>query len=678
MTTIQSGSFSTLNASVPPDPFKHVKYTLGMVLGADDFNQEFAYQDEHLHWLTRETLGYGTVCGLQVTYDTGGPGGKRRIVVDSGSAITPRGELVRVPAIQCAVIDNWLEANSADLPSYIHTGSPDSAVSLYVVLGYRACPTDPMPIPGDPCRSEDEAKAESRWEDDFQLQIRFTPPEQRQEDAIRDFVDWLRQVEVDPTIADDAARRETFEAAIRQAIPQLMSPPESPIAGDYILASPPADLRIPAGSECDYWRRAFRIWAVELRRLWLGTGESCAGVPPEEDGVLLAEVVVPLAGDRDDTGSPLDIREDRRPYLLPLRLLQEWLLCGTIESALALIVAGNTVKALTWGNAGDPGSSPAYSREDHVHPLPHPLSGEVTGPLDDTQVTRLLGKELVDTDPTSLTGTKVLTFTDSNDQWSPQDVSALISPGTTVVEEITWGQGSSVGGSMDYSPADHTHGTPANPVDGLALAGDVTGPVTDTTVAAIQGNTVAASTPNNGDVLQYVQSTAATSGKWVPAPIPIVPAPPTTGPRVVAAGGFQPGGAPDWIWPAAGNFRALFLAERTTAAGLPYILYLLQFDDFKPGEVNYVIKGTPLNTTEGPQRTFEVIENTNALKDVATMVSNPDGTPIATVSSDLVLGRKKLMSAPILQSNGIVVRLSGATTKDVGGFMVEISEFPFK
>ena len=31
------------SAVTRPDPFKHVNYSLGMVLGVDDFTQEFAY-----------------------------------------------------------------------------------------------------------------------------------------------------------------------------------------------------------------------------------------------------------------------------------------------------------------------------------------------------------------------------------------------------------------------------------------------------------------------------------------------------------------------------------------------------------------------------------------------------------------------------------------------------------
>ena len=38
-----ASALAALPRLAPLDPTKHVKYTLGMVLGVDDFDQEFAY-----------------------------------------------------------------------------------------------------------------------------------------------------------------------------------------------------------------------------------------------------------------------------------------------------------------------------------------------------------------------------------------------------------------------------------------------------------------------------------------------------------------------------------------------------------------------------------------------------------------------------------------------------------
>ena len=52
----------------PIDVSKHVNFTLGMVLGVDDFDQEFAYLSARDRWLARDLHGYGTTCGLAVTH----------------------------------------------------------------------------------------------------------------------------------------------------------------------------------------------------------------------------------------------------------------------------------------------------------------------------------------------------------------------------------------------------------------------------------------------------------------------------------------------------------------------------------------------------------------------------------------------------------------------------------
>ena len=85
------------------DPFKHVKYNLGMVLGVDDFDQEFAYLAGHDQWLARDLIGYGTVCGLNVSIET--DANEPRVNVGAGVALNPRGQMIRVTPAQCAYLE---------------------------------------------------------------------------------------------------------------------------------------------------------------------------------------------------------------------------------------------------------------------------------------------------------------------------------------------------------------------------------------------------------------------------------------------------------------------------------------------------------------------------------------------------------------------------------------------
>ena len=184
-------------AGAPPDPAKHVRFTDGMILGVDDFTQEFAYLANRDRWIVRDLLGYGTVSGLRVWIEDDGAKGPR-VVVEPGVAVTPRGELVRVPVAQCAHLNEWLAG--ADQVSYLvnrpgPASPPGDRVDVYVTLCYRECEIDQVPIPGEPCRHEEDLTAPSRILDDFRLELRFMPPEQPDEAAIRDFVEWLASIQ---------------------------------------------------------------------------------------------------------------------------------------------------------------------------------------------------------------------------------------------------------------------------------------------------------------------------------------------------------------------------------------------------------------------------------------------------------------------------------------------------
>ena len=200
-----------------PDPTKHVKYNLGMVLGVDDFNQEFAYLSGRDQWLARDLIGYGTVRGLRVKVGVDTEKGPR-VEVEPGVAISPRGQLICVPTAQCAYLRDALASRGNEFVT-----SPSSDVAeLYVVLCYRDCPTDDVPIAGEPCRSEAELKASSRLTDDFMLELRSKAPNQREENAVRDFVEWLKRIDVSDTIANSTPLNQ-FLAAIRAAAEPWLS-----------------------------------------------------------------------------------------------------------------------------------------------------------------------------------------------------------------------------------------------------------------------------------------------------------------------------------------------------------------------------------------------------------------------------------------------------------------------
>lgn len=315
-----------------PNPAKHVNFNVGMVLGVDDFTQEFAYLSGRDQWLARDLIGYGTVRGLNVRIEVDAVKGPR-VVVEPGVALSPRGQLICVPAAQCAYLKNWVADHSEDIAT--HLGSPpDTSLPLYVVLCYRNCPTDNVPIAGEPCRSEDKLMAPSRLSDDFSLELRLEKPNQREENAVRDFVAWLKQVEI--SADQQSTPLDQFLQAIRDAASVWLTSPLSSPPDDFMFGSPPGSLVIKAADASDYLRAAFRVWVTELRPRWIARWHGCAATHIEgdhaedEDCVLLAALDVPLLplspGTFDIPNDTIAVNQDERPYLVHLRLLQEWLL----------------------------------------------------------------------------------------------------------------------------------------------------------------------------------------------------------------------------------------------------------------------------------------------------------------------------------------------------------------
>jgi len=250
----------------------------------------------------------------------------------------------------------------------------------------------------------------SRIMDSYQLHLKFAPPPaQPEEDAVREFVAWLRTVEIssDP----DTLSLEMFEAQIRERFTPLS--PLSPLSPLLPLSplSPPGNLKIPAAQSVEYLRAAFLMWTTELRSL-----SGCGDIPAEEC-MLLAKVNVSLVWDALTNvwvlASPIvaTLDETQRPYVLHLRMLQEWALGNLTVSG----VAGPL----------SPPASPGIT-----------LSGDVDGPLENNIVSAIQNIPVVPTLAAPPGDGQLLAFqtTPSGGHWIAVDPSAApVSPITDVV-----------------------------------------------------------------------------------------------------------------------------------------------------------------------------------------------------------------------------------------------------
>lgn len=308
---------NTLDSS-PLDPRKRVRYTTGLVMGVDEFQQDQFYLVERDHLHQRSLHGYGVVSGLGIETRQNGQG-RWEVVVAPGFAVTPRGQSVCVDESQCANLDDWLDRHRDELlgspPLVDPFASPPEPLPLWVVLCPRDCETDPVPVLGDPCRTEEDATVPSRIADDFELKLSLEPPEQLEEEAVQRFGDLLRSF----VIAESASPfldQTAVEDLVRGLLPG--SPPLPP------PASPPEPLYLPADQAAEILTAAWRVWVTEVRPQLAGGAEGCAG--GGESCVALGRLDV-IVQDNDGflqtVSADADVTE--RPFLLHTRVIQEWL-----------------------------------------------------------------------------------------------------------------------------------------------------------------------------------------------------------------------------------------------------------------------------------------------------------------------------------------------------------------
>jgi Repeat of unknown function (DUF5907) len=337
------------------DPHKKVNYITGLVLGVDEFNQEQYYLLEKDRGHNRALHGYGTVNGLRVTVEPRDTGPE--VVVSAGLAVDRHGREICVPATQCAQINAWLARHGEDVSIGSPPSSPPSPAALYVVLCYSECKTDKVPIPGGPCRSENESIAPSRIADNFRLSLQTAPPPQPETIAGRRLADALKLVEatdqpryiLDPAdmqmVADwliGLAREEAPVArrvANGAALPDEMAPgmgtvleklakeaAELPRVRPVLRPGWRGTIYLHDSQICQVLQMVFRIWTTEVRPALLG-GKGCLPGPADEGCILLAKLEFDYDMDMKVTGN-VRVDDSRRPFLITSALLQEIVLCA--------------------------------------------------------------------------------------------------------------------------------------------------------------------------------------------------------------------------------------------------------------------------------------------------------------------------------------------------------------
>lgn len=338
---------SGTSKSATLESHKRVRYSEGLVLGVDEFEQEEYYFLESERRHVRGLHGYGTVCGLDVSVQDAGDAGPE-IVVDPGYAMDTNGRTVCVDVAQCARLNEWLgrfegEEGGPTLPE------PPGPVELWVQLCYRECETDLVPIPGGPCRTPEDSMTASRITESFALSFALTRPDQTECDAIRQFGDLIRQIDVIPSGSADLAVGE-FTTLIQALAPGAVEP---------LPPAPPDPIRVPEAEIEDYLEAAFLAWVTFVRPRLLPTGRHCADGPGGDGCIPLARLSFPIAAGGggpvvDGAMDVVTVDESNRPYLVQTKLLQE-----------LLIGSGSTSETGTEAH----GELTGLDRDDHLQYL---------------------------------------------------------------------------------------------------------------------------------------------------------------------------------------------------------------------------------------------------------------------------------------------------------------------
>lgn len=321
---------ATAPAIGAPDPGQHVNFVKGMVLGVADYVQEHAYLIGRSEWMVRDLIGYGTASGLAVRVEDDGANGPR-VHITAGSAAAPSGKLICVGRDQCGSLKGWLsDPDNARRVAERTSGSPPAdAIRLYLTLCHRDCAIAPVPVPGEPCRSEAALMQPSRIADDYCLDFRLDPPEQWEADAIAAFSAWLDDI-ADEGPGSPPLGPDEWANAVRAALDFITGdaedsspPPESP-------PLPPLPVGVAIDDYDAFLKLAYRLWITEYRpRVMARRCADPAG--SEQDCVLLAALDVPLVhvgGDPasgwsvDGDAAAVIVEEGRRPLIAPLHLVQ--------------------------------------------------------------------------------------------------------------------------------------------------------------------------------------------------------------------------------------------------------------------------------------------------------------------------------------------------------------------
>jgi len=179
-TTSQIGQTTIIQNNL--EQFERNKYFYGKLLDAYHFELETNYHNAKRYLINRAILGYGVVCGLDVIPVKGQP---HSIAVTPGFAIDKWGRELIVPGgtpLRPLQIPPEVIAKAKEMHEKDHYPEPHGTyhepphhgkdkICIQVMICYRECETDPVPVLAGDCHSADPCAPGTIRES---YQIKFT------------------------------------------------------------------------------------------------------------------------------------------------------------------------------------------------------------------------------------------------------------------------------------------------------------------------------------------------------------------------------------------------------------------------------------------------------------------------------------------------------------------------
>lgn len=168
------------DSTMPADPLtttgspERVNYATGVLLDAQDFQDEQTYHRAQLARALKYLVGMGTIAGLGVVPPDAGDA-ELHLKVEAGLALDRYGRLVEVDAAQCIRLARWFAAQApSDLRAALHLAPAvpvAAAVVADVFLAWHECPRAKTPALASGPFDALDAVVPARLADCFELTL---------------------------------------------------------------------------------------------------------------------------------------------------------------------------------------------------------------------------------------------------------------------------------------------------------------------------------------------------------------------------------------------------------------------------------------------------------------------------------------------------------------------------